>query len=65
MGLGLGFDTGRINGFHDARLSVGFTREVGDWRLRPSVDLHFPARAVDPGADGLRPVFRFSATRSF
>ncbi|MCC7495542.1 MAG: hypothetical protein IT204_24545 [Fimbriimonadaceae bacterium] len=63
LGAALGFDAGRVNGFHDARLSLGFTRHLGDWQLRPSVDLHFPAAAVD--AQGFQPVFRVSATRSF
>ncbi len=65
LGASLGFDTGRLNCFQDARLSLGFTRHLGDWRIQPSVDLHFPAGAVDPGANGFRPAFRFSASRSF
>lgn len=65
LGAGLGFDTGRINGFQDGRLSLGLTRQVGEWRLRPSLDLHFPASTVDRGAHGFRPVFRFTASRSF
>lgn len=61
----LGFDTGRINGFNDARVSVGVTRYLGDWRLRPAVDLHFPSDRADASANNFRPVFRFSASRSF
>lgn len=65
LGAGLGFDTGRIGGFNDARLSLSFSRYVGEWRLTPGVDLHFPSSERDPGAHNFRPVFRFSASRSF
>lgn len=61
----LGLDTGRINGFRDARVSVAFSRYLGDWRISPGIDLHFPANSIDPGANGFRPVFRVSATRSW
>ena len=65
LSASVGFDTGRINGFQSARLSLGFTRHLGDWQIQPSVDLHFPANATDPAANSFRPVFRFSASRSF
>ncbi|MBI2297559.1 MAG: hypothetical protein HYU66_01175 [Armatimonadetes bacterium] len=61
----LGFDSGRVNGFNDALLSVAFTRSVGDWRISPRLDFHFPAAAVDRGAHGFRPAFVLSASRSF
>lgn len=61
----LGFDTGRFDGFHDARVSVGFTRYLGAWQIQPSVDLYFPSDRADPGANHFRPGFRFSASRSF
>lgn len=59
----LGFETGRRNGFHDARASVSFSRFVGDWTIEPGVDLHFPADEVDPSANGFRAVLRLSASR--
>ncbi len=65
LAVALGWDTGRVNGFHDARCTIGFSRRVGEWRLQPSVDLHFPSRRADPTANNFRPVFRFSASRSF
>ena len=65
LSASLGFDTGRLNGFQDARLSFGVTRQVGEWRLRPSLDLHFPSSDADRGAHSFRPVFRLTASRSF
>jgi hypothetical protein len=61
----LGFDAGRINGYQNAKIAVGFTRFLGDWRLSPAVEVNFPARDVDPLANNCRPVFKFTASRSF
>jgi hypothetical protein len=61
----VGFDSGRLNGWQDARVSLAVTRLVGDWRLSPALDLHLPARQTDPNAHHFRPVFRVSAARSF
>ena len=65
LSAALGFDSGRHNGFHTGRVSVGMTRLLGDWRLTPAVDLWFPSDAADPGANGFSPAFRFTVSRSF
>ena len=65
LSAALGFDTGRVNNFQDARLSLGFTRHLGEWRLRPQVDFNFPSGSIDPGVHAFRPVFRVNIGRTF
>lgn len=59
------FDTGRLNRYYSAALSVAVSRYIGEWRVSPGLELYFPTDAADPSGNGFRPVFRLSASRSF
>lgn len=61
LGAGIGFDWGRgVSTYRDSNLSLGlFWKPSTGLRLGPTINLVFPSDDVDPGADGLSPVFGF------